>query len=328
MGDRMRIYSIVILAVSCFVFFSCKTEKKTESKDFGYYLSLQADTNVSLFAPDIISTGHHEHSSVIISPDYSSAFYSLADNSQHIILELKNKNGKWSEPAVASFSGIYSDDNPFFSGDGKRLYFLSRRPVPIEDENIDWSVWYVEKSNGNWSDAKFDSVLTKMNILSPSMAKNGNLYFCSKERGGEGSYDLFLSKYENKKYSEPENLGIKINTKFMEAWMYIDPDEKYILFTAIGRPEGNGIYVSFKDENNKWKEAKFISEINKNGDERFVQVSPNKEHLFFNRQFSKFGKTSSKRLTIKEVNKRLISSQNGKGDVYWISSEILERYKH
>ena len=45
------------------------------------------------------------------------------------IISIKKVNGIWSKPEVASFSGMHFDLEPFYSRDGLKLYFVSRRPL-------------------------------------------------------------------------------------------------------------------------------------------------------------------------------------------------------
>ncbi len=296
---------------------SCSNKALPEVADLNDYFQTNSVATVpALFAPGIISTGHHEHSSAMFSPDGTQVFFTTADNSQHVIWEIDKEDKRWGQPEVAEFSGQYSDDRPFFSADGNTLYFESKRPVSDSTESTGWSIWYVEKMNGKWSDAKYDAVFTSMNIATPSIASNGNLYFCSSERAGEGSSDVYVSEFAAGAYAEPQNLGNNVNSEFMEAWLHIAPDESYLLFTSVGRPAGTGIYISVKNPDGSWSEAAFLTEINKNGDERFVTVSPDGKHLFYNSQYNRNSESSENRLTKRDLYMRLNSPQNGKGDVY------------
>ncbi len=42
-----------------------------------------------LFAPGIVSTGLHEHSAVLITPDGNDIFFTVADAPQHVILHVR-----------------------------------------------------------------------------------------------------------------------------------------------------------------------------------------------------------------------------------------------
>ena len=41
----------------------------------------------------------------------------------------KMNHGKWSQPELLPFSGVWRDSDPVLSPDGRRLYFVSDRPV-------------------------------------------------------------------------------------------------------------------------------------------------------------------------------------------------------
>src|SRR5690349_12905122 len=80
-----------------------------------------------LFEEGIVSTSLPERD-MAISPDGTEMFYTVqvrAVGFQTIIHCTKTKEGHWSAPRVASFSGNYSDLEPAFSTDGKKLFFCS-----------------------------------------------------------------------------------------------------------------------------------------------------------------------------------------------------------
>ncbi len=148
-GDKVIQKNLFVILYILLILTRCSDNSFQQNADLNYYFQTNAvDTIPNLFAPNIISTGHHEHSSLIISPDNTHLFFTIADNSQHIIMEIEKKNNHWGQSKVASFSGIYSDDRPFFSADGNKLYFESKRPISDSTKPTEWSIWYVEKRNG------------------------------------------------------------------------------------------------------------------------------------------------------------------------------------
>jgi len=64
--------------------------------------------------------------------------------------------------------------------------------------------------------------------------------------GGFGSADLYISKFEEGQYSEPENLGDIINSPSYEDEPFIAPDESYLIFASNKQTEKNEgrIYIS------------------------------------------------------------------------------------
>ena len=99
----------------------------------------------SLFMENIVSTNLSERD-MTIAPDGSELFYTIQANQHAVstIISLKKLPGnKWGKPEVASFSGKYSDLEPAFSHDGRKIFFSSNRPKE-ETSTKDYDIWYVE----------------------------------------------------------------------------------------------------------------------------------------------------------------------------------------
>lgn len=81
------------------------------------------------FASGIISTGDYEGAEEF-SPDGKTLYHlKLAPDFNFWTLVFSRfENGKWTVPKVAPFSDRYSDSDPFITSDGKRMFFVSRRP--------------------------------------------------------------------------------------------------------------------------------------------------------------------------------------------------------
>ena len=103
-------------------------------------------TTPEIFAPGIVSTGLYERD-LAISPDGKEIYYTVRYRKNHkdkfAIIVVKQKNGIWSEPEVASFSGKYFDMEPYIQPDGKKMFFTSKRPLPDVDESeFRETIWY------------------------------------------------------------------------------------------------------------------------------------------------------------------------------------------
>ena len=93
---------------------------------------------------------------------------------------MKRVDGRWTPPAWASFSGPDLDDDvPFFSPDGKRIYFISRRPLPGETRTGSEKIWFADRTSAGWSeprplDPNVNSVDKHWEF---SLDRKGKLYF-------------------------------------------------------------------------------------------------------------------------------------------------------
>ncbi len=70
---------------------------------------------------------------------------------------------------------------------------------------------------------------------------NSRLYFASDRAGGYGGMDLYLcQRLPNGKWSEAQNLGATVNTKYDEDFPNISPDGKVLYFSSKGHTSMGG----------------------------------------------------------------------------------------
>ncbi len=296
----------------------------------GNYLGQEAPGMIPVvFGPGFVSTGMHEHSGANFSPDGNELFFIVCGVVPHTLIQMVRREGRWSRPEVASFSGIYTDDCPSFTPDGKRLYYQSKRPQ-AEGEVMEGErgTWYVERGDSGWSEPVLDKELTAMGAKTPSYARNGNVYF-AKEDDETGQLDLWkVEPRPGGGYTEPEKLGPHVNSENFEAWHFIHPDEKYIIFSSYGRPTGEGLYISFRDENGDWERARWMGmSVNGGGQTRMPRLSPDGKYLFFNRSGSYFADHSSSQLSYEDLVGRSIGPRNSPGDIYWVDAQMIEKIR-
>jgi Tol biopolymer transport system component len=287
----------------------------------------------TLFAPGIISTGDYEVCPNI-SPDGRTFYFvkSTPDMNFWTIVFSQFENGKWSGPQVAPFSGQYSDADEFITADGKRMFFISRRPVdasisPNAAGRLD--IWVMDKIATGWSEPKNlgAPVNSEGGEYFPTLTNDGTLYFGSGRKGGKGGIDLYRSRFINGKYQEPENLGDAINTNFDEYEPFIAPDESFLIFMAGNRPDGLGgfdLYVSY-NRNGQWTKAKNLgAPINSPVDDLSPRISPDGKYFFWASARSAIDKPKTKVWSLKDFSSAYQSPQNGLGDIYYMDVSALK----
>mgnify|MGYP006197826911 CR=1 FL=1 len=152
--------------------------------------------------------------------------------------------------------------------DGKKLYFASDRPLKDgETKKKDFDIWYVERKStkDKWSQPinLGAPVNTKNDEFYPCVTLNNNLYFTSDVVSSLGKDDIFVCKWNGKQYTEPENLGMNINSPGYEFNAFVSPNEEFIIYTCYGRPDGLGsgdLYISYKNNKGNWDEPKNLGE--------------------------------------------------------------------
>ncbi len=283
-----------------------------------------------IVATNIISTGLSERD-FTLSPDGTEILYTLQSPQgmfQTILQMKKQANGSWSKPEVAPFAGKYSDLEPAFTADGKKLFFASNRPVS-GTEIKDFDIWAVEKENGKWGEPKNIGapVNTAADEFYPSVTKSGNLYFTAAYKNAIGKEDIYLAKWENGKYSEPAPMDTAINSKLYEFNAFVSPDEDFIIFTSYGRKDDKGrgdLYISKKDASGKWQPAKNLTYLNSEKLDYCPFVSFDKKLLFFTSERINLKKLyPGKPVKVDELIKSFTAVQNGGGDIYWVSFESV-----
>jgi Tol biopolymer transport system component len=263
-----------------------------------------------VFAAGIVSTDRVDFTPAF-SPDGRELYFTSVDPPAPTgIWFTAFENDQWSAPALAPFCGNFSDGTAAFSPDGKTLYFSSNRPIDeymgvLEASNI----WKVTKIETGWSEPQ--EVGPPINSTSyersPSLARDGTMYFQSNVPGGKGEYDIYMSTFQNGNFAMPENLGDAINTDLVEADPCIAPDQSFLVFYSYQREDGFGdgdLYVSFKDGNGNWTRAVNLGKaVNTEAEESFPTLSPDGKYLFF-------------------------SSTRGPGrkypDIFWVDAEVIE----
>lgn len=305
----------------------------TNSEIRGAYLGQTPPGHApEIFAPGLISGPWYERD-LAISPQGDEIFYTLVSpkNRYHVIVEMKLVDSVWSAPEVAPFSGQYSDLEPAFSPDGNRLFFASKRPLSGDGTPKDWDIWYVDRTEAGWSEARNPGppVNTDADEFYPSVTQGGTLYFTTTRKESKGAEDLFRSTSTENGYNAPENLGDSINTKSYEFNAFIAPDESYLIFSSFGRKDGQGggdLYISNRKDDGNWTRAQNLGpEINSEALDYCPFVSPDGAYFFFTSEKTDSAAFGRPTRNYEEVIELFQSPKNGNSNLYWMRFEkILE----
>jgi len=282
-----------------------------------------------LFGEGVFSTGAYDFF-VALTPDQKTAYLcrASADFGYWTILETQKRDGRWSTPTMAAFSGRWSDADPHLSPDGSKLFFISNRPDSGDAPKASCDLWMMERTGQGWGRPRaLGEICTDVTEWSPSVAANGNLYFGATREGGKGRDDIWMSRFEGGRYAAPVNLGDSINTKFGEVEPWISPDEHYLIFSAGGRADGKGgldLYISF-NRDGVWSSARSLGHgINSASWDFNPSVSPDGRTFYFTSARSSLASPPASRMSYEDLTRRLQSPGNGLGDIYSIPIEALE----
>lgn len=240
------------------------------------------------FAPGIIAATRRFHSTIAFSKEGNEAYWGCPD-----IFYSQRKKGKWTKPDTTSL--IKKGDAPFFSPDGKRLYFVAQVGERMWQRE---AIGFMEKRPSRWSELKLlpDIINSIPGIhFAMSVDLGGNVYFGARQKGTVVSRICF-SEYVNGTYSKPV---IMEHLKNIDAYSpYISPDGKYLIFTS----KDSGLMVSFRKKNGSWTDGKLITGSNEHPD-RCPIVTHDGKFLFY----------------LRFVDDRYIP--------FWVSAKIIEELK-
>ncbi|MFC1492715.1 TolB family protein [candidate division KSB1 bacterium] len=277
----MRI-TFTIALIAALILVSCNDpvtsepgDEDTDALTGEYFGQTPPGATPVVFAPGIISLpDHFEHSAAVFSPDKRELFWASKPNGQSFfkLYYMKMENGILTKPAVAPFSGNFDVNRPVFSPDGNKLYY-----------DMGSAIWVVEKQGHGWSEpARLPQVInSESGQIMHSITEDGSLYFTrlnSNYEIFEELEEIYVSRYINGQFAEPEKLDETINSDYArELAVFVAPDESYMIIEGTRDNSRAGLFISYKLNDNSWSER-----IDLNlGWGRFPCVSPDGNYLFY-----------------------------------------------
>jgi len=286
--------------VGCLVVMMASASFTQPVPEIDYLGQPRPGTTPQRFAPGLVSTDKQELNAVF-TPDGAEFYFAVNRGPMTwAIMTLRREDERWTGPAVASFSGTYSDVDLFITADGRRLYFCSNRPAGgTGDPEAEFDIWVVEREGRDWSAPRrlAAPVNSDASEFYPSLTREGVLYFQSMRPGGEGP-DLYRAQPVGDEFTAVERLGTPVNSAGFESDPYIAPDESFLVFSRVdpeGRTRGD-LFVARRDADGAWSTPeKLGAGVNTDGHENCPMLSPDGRYLFFTRD----------------------------GDIYWVDARVL-----
>jgi hypothetical protein len=185
----------------------------------------------------------------------------------------------WTTPVPPPFAGPGLEADPFFSADGRTLYFISTRATGATTSAA-LDIWRVDRdAAGTWAAPRRlpEPVNSGAAEWFPRPAADGWLYFGSGRAGGLGQTDIWRARERSGRW-EVENLGPSVNTAGHEYEPMLSPDgTRLIVATA------DGFYESRRSGDGWAPRVRLGPAINVNGTEIGPLFSPSGRSLLFAR---------------------------------------------
>lgn len=250
-----------------------------------------------VFAPGIISCDDTREMGCTWMPDLREFYFTRQGTPESAetwsIWYTREIDGKWSDPQIVDFSGVYLDAAPFITYDGKYMLFYRGSRT---DTTVHTGTWITERDGDSWTEPRFFADAYVMNTV------NHKTFYCTMDATeGKANRQIGYMTYSDGEFSEKKPIQGDLNTANFEAHGIISPGNDYILFDS-DRPGGIDeidIYVSFRDENGNWSEGINLGKEINQGHYTIPSISPDGKYLFI----------------------------NAEGDVYWVGADIIEQLK-
>ena len=199
----------------------------------------------------------------------------------------KKENGVFNEGKGLSspFNGGMNEGGASLSLDNKTMYLTI---CNVKGGYGSCDIWSTTNKEGKW--LMMQNLGSGVNDSTwqsqTSVSGNGRtVYFSSDREGGFGGKDIYKVEKDSMGYwSEPINLGPKINTSGDEKSPFIHTDDKTFYFSSNGQLTLGGfdIYYSRKDSTNQWQKPENIgSPINSDRDDLGFFVSTDGKNGYF-----------------------------------------------
>ncbi|GGB18194.1 PD40 domain-containing protein [Puia dinghuensis] len=248
-----------------------------------------------LFAPGIISGAVHD-AAPAFSPDGKTVYFHRSGPAlSAVILVSRLRNGVWSAPDIASFSGSWQDIEPAMAPDGSYLIFSSNRPVVPGGKRLDgvWNgkvwptgggnLWRVDRKGEGWGEPYRlpDMINRDASVFSPAITGDGTLYFM-RPVGDSGKFHLYRSAYRDGSYEQPVAAPFSSADTVGDVDPAVAPDESFLVFSSRRPPATqNELFIVFRN-GAVWGVPRSLGvEVNRSVGNIEARLSPDHRRLYF-----------------------------------------------
>lgn len=209
-----------------------------------------------------------------------------------VAIELKSKPVEFNPVNIgAGVNSNWEDYHPTLTVDGERLLFTRKTQRgmyagrPLMQEDVYMSTW--DKSSNSWGFAQ--NLGTPVNSSNynegaQSISPDGHYLFitiCNRD-DGMGSCDLYMSKKEGNAWTDPQNLGLPLNSSKWDAHPSLSSDGRTLYFSSArsGGKGKNDIWRSKLDSSGQWGTPEVLS-FNTSGSEITPHIHADGKTLYF-----------------------------------------------
>lgn len=168
-------------------------------------------------------------------------------------------------------SSSLHDGPASFSADGNTICYSSNQNGAVsENQKLNIGLYFSTYMDGEWTDPiEFKHNSPNFSNAYPSLSADGKtLIFSSTRPGGFGGTDLYVSFKDDNGWSQPQNLGGKINSELNESFPFLHSSGRLYFSSNAGTRYG-GLDIFYSDSlSDGWTVPYPLpSPLNSNGDD-------------------------------------------------------------
>jgi WD40-like Beta Propeller Repeat len=291
-----KIYLLLAIAFLCYY---AGAQEYIENVKGDYFGQIGPKDSAIIFAPDIVSVVNRYEYGLAISPTHDEIFFTCegAEDSTKIsgLLHMVREGDNWLKPQKANLNlvGLWEQE-AFFYPDGKKIFYAV-------SDSVGTKIWTSFKTEDGWSKGEFlNSPINNASkrLFYTSFNMNGDMYYTNVDE-----FKIYKTELKEGEYKEYAEIGLP-----RAGHAFIAPDESFIIFDSRQKDTFGklDIYVAFKEENGSWgNPINLGAHVNSEYSETCPALSPDGKYIFFGRY----------------------NDVNEKSDIYWISSDIIQKLK-
>ncbi len=204
----------------------------------------------------------------------------------------------------------------------------SRRPM-AGAAAAGYNIWVVDRAGETWSapHALPPPINGRGSVFAPVLVRDGSLYFVA----GDPPH-VMAARRQGDGWAEPTPAGADDEPGSAELSGYVDPDERYLIVTVVGRTDAfktaEGIYdradLYMRSHGEKgWSALRHLpAPINTGAEEGSPFVSPDRRYLYFTSERGVFTEHGTP-YAYGELERALHAPGNGLGDINRIDARAI-----
>ena len=214
-----------------------------EQANYGLSHSLEQVNYTPVKLNSFINSGLAEYLPSIDASGHTLIFTRRSQGQEDLFIA-KRSDADWVSSIPWAQNTRNNEGAHVISADGKTIVFTR---CDATDGLGSCDLYSSEFKNGTWARPRnMGSPVNTSNWESqPTLSANGRiLYFVSNRPGGQGGYDIWMSKKISNKWTRPVNAGTTINTGWDELSPWLHADGTHLYFRSNGWP-GYGSFDLF-----------------------------------------------------------------------------------